>query len=577
MGFHTGHWELSSLVEKSANTINELGGLPFAAYCSDPCDGRTQGTTGMFDSLPYRNDAAKVFRRIARSLPTAKAIMGIASCDKGLPAMMMALAGMRDKPSIIVPGGSTLAPENGEDAGKIQSIGARFSQGEITLDYAQDMGCKACASPGGGCQFLGTAGTSQVIAESLGIALTHSACTPSGTPAWLDNAKRSAKALMNLEEDSINIQQILTDKAFENAMVVHAACGGSTNLLLHLPAIAHSVGRKRMGVDDWARINSYVPRLVDVLPNGPVGHPTSQFYAAGGVPEVMLNLKKLGLLNLDELTVSGKTLRENLEWWEESERRKYVRNFLSQNDKVDPGNVIMNKANATLRGLTSTVTFPKGNIAPEGSVIKSTAIDPEVIDKDGVYRNTGLARVFNSEKDAMRSIKSTGPDKLKKGEILVIICGGPIGTGMEETYQITAALKHLSYGKHIALLTDARFSGVSTGACIGHIGPEALAGGPIGLLKDADLIEIEIDTKKLTGSINLVGEGTDNHGSDWGSKELSFRNASLEIKPNEKLPDDTRLWAALQDVSGGTWGGCVYDVDAIIETLNAGKEALKKK
>ena len=577
LGFHTGHWELSSLVEKSANTINELGGLPFAAYCSDPCDGRTQGTTGMFDSLPYRNDAAKVFRRIARSLPTAKAIMGIASCDKGLPAMMMALAGMRDKPSIIVPGGSTLAPENGEDAGKIQSIGARFSQGEITLDYAQDMGCKACASPGGGCQFLGTAGTSQVIAESLGIALTHSACTPSGTPAWLDNAKRSAKALMNLEEDSINIQQILTDKAFENAMVVHAACGGSTNLLLHLPAIAHSVGRKRMGVDDWARINSYVPRLVDVLPNGPVGHPTSQFYAAGGVPEVMLNLKKLGLLNLDELTVSGKTLRENLEWWEESERRKYVRNFLSQNDKVDPGNVIMNKANATLRGLTSTVTFPKGNIAPEGSVIKSTAIDPEVIDKDGVYRNTGLARVFNSEKDAMRSIKSTGPDKLKKGEILVIICGGPIGTGMEETYQITAALKHLSYGKHIALLTDARFSGVSTGACIGHIGPEALAGGPIGLLKDADLIEIEIDTKKLTGSINLVGEGTDNHGSDWGSKELSFRNASLEIKPNEKLPDDTRLWAALQDVSGGTWGGCVYDVDAIIETLNAGKEALKKK
>ena len=577
LGFHTGHWELSSLVEKSANTINELGGLPFAAYCSDPCDGRTQGTTGMFDSLPYRNDAAKVFRRIARSLPTAKAIMGIASSDKALPAKMMAIAAMRDKPSIIVPGGSTLAPENGEDAGKIQSIGARFSQGEITLDYAQDMGCKACASPGGGCQFLGTAGTSQVIAESLGIALTHSACTPSGTPAWLDNAKRSAKALMNLEEDSINIQQILTDKAFENAMVVHAACGGSTNLLLHLPAIAHSVGRKRMGVDDWARINSYVPRLVDVLPNGPVGHPTSQFYAAGGVPEVMLNLKKLGLLNLDELTVSGKTLRENLEWWEESERRKYVRNFLSQNDKVDPGNVIMNKANATLRGLTSTVTFPKGNIAPEGSVIKSTAIDPEVIDKDGVYRNTGLARVFNSEKDAMRSIKSTGPDKLKKGEILVIICGGPIGTGMEETYQITAALKHLSYGKHIALLTDARFSGVSTGACIGHIGPEALAGGPIGLLKDADLIEIEIDTKKLTGSINLVGEGKDNHGADWGSKELSFRNASLEIKPNEKLPDDTRLWAALQDVSGGTWGGCVYDVDAIIETLNAVKEALKKK
>ena len=515
LGFHTGHWELSSLVEKTANVINSLGGLPFSAYCSDPCDGRSMGTPGMFDSLPYRNDAAKVFRRIARSLPTAKAIVGIASCDKGLPAMMMALAGMKKVPSIIVPGGSTLAPFNGEDAGKIQSIGARFAQGEISLEYAQDMGCKACASPGGGCQFLGTAGTSQVIAESLGFSLTHSACTPSVTPAWYFNAERSAKALFNLEKNNITIDKILTDKAFENAMVVHAACGGSTNLLLHLPAIAHSVVRKRMSVQDWSRINSFVPRLVDVLPNGPVGHPTSQFYAAGGVPEVMLNLKKLGLLNLDELTVSGKTMRENLEWWEESERRKYVREFLSDNDKINPENVIMSKSNATLKGLTSTVTFPVGNIAPEGSVIKSTAIDPEVIDKDGVYRNTGMARVFNSEKEAMQSIKSTGTDKLKKGEILVVMCGGPSGTGMEETYQITAALRHLSYGKYIALLTDARFSGVSTGACIGHIGPEALAGGPIGLLKDSDLIEIIIDTKKLSGYINLVGGNQNNYGKEW--------------------------------------------------------------
>ena len=177
----------------------------------------------------------------------------------------------------------------------------------------------------------------------------------------------------------------------------------------------------------------------------------------------------------------------------------------------------------------------------------------------------------------MKSIKSTGPDKLKKGEILVIICGGPNGTGMEETYQITAALKHLSYGKHIALLTDARFSGVSTGACIGHIGPEALAGGPVGLLKDSDIIEIIIDTKKLTGSVNLVGEENNNHGKAWGDNQLSVRSASLEIKANDNLPDDTRLWAALQDVSGGTWGGCVYDVDKIIETLKAGKEALKKR
>ena len=575
LGLHTGHFELSTMVEVAARELREQKAIPFALFCSDPCDGRTQGTTGMLDSLPYRNDAAQVFRRQARSLPTSRGVMGVASCDKGLPAMMMALAGMPNKPVVIVPGGVTLAPEHGEDTGMIQSIGARFAQGEVTLSYAQDMGCRACASPGGGCQFLGTAGTSQVVAEALGLAITHGALSPSGTEAWMDIARRSARALVMSEKRGVTSADILTDAAFENAMVVHAACGGSTNLLLHTPAIAHAAGRRRMGLDDWNRVNRETPRIVDVLPNGPVGHPTSVLYAAGGVPEVMLHLRRMGLLDTSVLTVTGQTLGENLDWWEDSERRTRVRSYLREVTRVDPGNVILDPDLARSRGLTSTVCFPRGNLAPEGSVIKSTAIDPSVVDDDGVYRNVGPARVFRSERDAIAAIKSRDDgEKIEAGDIMVLSCGGPLGTGMEEVYQITAALKHLSYGKHVALITDARFSGVSTGACIGHVGPEALAGGPIGKVRDGDVIEIAIDRENLEGTINLVGVAGENRGPDWGDAEMSRRPDPIDLKPHPELPDDSRLWAALQNASGGTWGGCVFDVDAIIEMLDAGNKAL---
>ena len=577
LGLHTGHFELALQVEAAAREFKDAKTIPFSLMCSDPCDGRTQGTTGMMDSLPYRNDAAQVFRRQARSLPTAKGILGIASCDKGLPAMMMALAGLRELPVVVVPGGSTLAVREGEDTGMIQSIGARFAQGEVTLEYAQDVGCKACASPGGGCHFLGTAGTSQVIAESLGLAITHSALCPSGTTAWKNVAQRSARALVLMESTNTLSSDIISDAALRNAMVVHAACGGSTNLLLHLPGIAHAAGRTRMTVDDWNAVNKSTPRIVDVLPNGPIGFPTSELYTAGGVPEVMLHLRSMGLLDTKVQTVTGQTLGENLDWWEDSERRRDVRKRLSEVNSVDPDHVIMNPENAKKRGLTSTVTFPMGNIAPQGSVIKSTAIDPSVVDDDGVYRNTGPARVFSSENDAIRAIKSNDDSvKIKAGEIMVVKCGGPQGTGMEELYQITAALKHLSYGKNVALITDARFSGVSTGACIGHVGPEALAGGPIAKLKDGDQIEIIVDRVNLSGAINLVGESGNVMDSDWGDKEIAERPMPKDLSPHPKLPDDTRLWAALQSASGGTWGGCVFDVDDIVETLEAGLQALGK-
>ncbi len=570
LGYHTGHWEVGLLMQAAAEEFKELGMIPFAGFCSDPCDGRTQGTPGMMDSLAYRNDAAMVFRRLIRSMPTRKGVMMVATCDKGLPATMIAIAAMRDLPCVLVPGGVTLPPTEGEDAGMIQSIGARFAHGEISLEDASDFGCKACASPGGGCQFLGTAGTSQVVGEALGMTLPHSGLAPSGQPIWSDMAKRSARALVNLDAKGIKMGDILTDEAVRNAMIVHAACGGSTNLLLHIPAIAHAAKLDRPTVEDWMEINWQVPRLVDVLPNGPVGHPTVQLFLAGGVPEVMLHLRALDLLNEDVLTASGEPLGRNLDWWEKSERRQRVRDLLMERDGVDPDDVIMTPEAAKARGLTSTVTFPRGNLAPEGSVIKSTAIDPSVVDEDGVYRMTGRARVFVRERDAIRALKSNEEDQIKPGEVMVLCSRGPMGSGMEEVYQITAALKHLSFGKHVALITDARFSGVSTGACIGHVGPEALAGGPIGKLIDGDQIQIRVDRNRLEGSIDLVGHGDQIFGVETGTQVLAERSPRPDLAPDDLIPDDTRLWAALQSVGGGTWGGCVYDVDAIIETLEAG-------
>lgn len=565
LGFHTGHWEVGLLVKAAAEEFARLRCIPFAGAVTDPCDGRTQGTVGMFDSLPYRNDASQVMRRLMRSHPTRSGVMGIATCDKGLPAMMMALASQHDHPTILVPGGVMLAGEAGhEDTAKVQTIGARYAQGEITLEQAAEAGCHACASPGGGCQFLGTAATSQVIGEALGLTLPHAALSPSGQPIWLDLARRSARALVNLTNRGLRTPDILTEAAFQNALAVFAAFGGSTNLLLHTPAIAFHAGVKRPTLDDWTHFNRRVPRLVDALPNGPIGHPTIRVFLAGGVPEVMLHLRELGLLHLDALTVSGEKLGAVLDWWAKSERRTRLRTLLQERDKVDPDTVIMSPEAAKKRGLTSTVTFPRGNLAPDGSVIKSTAIDPSVVDADGVYRKVGPAKVFTTEKAAIAAIKD---GRIVPGDVLVLCCRGPMGSGMEETYQLTSALKYLPWGKHVAVLTDARFSGVSTGACIGHVSPEALAGGPIGKLRDGDRIQIVIDRTKLEGSVDLIGDATGDHGPAWGTAELAKRPPRPDLAPDPALPADTRLWALLQQASGGVWGGCVYDPEAIAERL----------
>ncbi|MEQ8677327.1 MAG: YjhG/YagF family D-xylonate dehydratase [Aggregatilineales bacterium] len=568
LGYHTGHWEIGLLVRMAAETFRAQGAIPFSATVSDPCDGRSQGTTGMFDSLPYRNDASMTMRRLIRSLPTRSGVMGVATCDKGLPAMMQALAGTSTLPGIIVPGGVTLPAMDAEDAGQVQTIGARFAHDLISLDYAASMGCRACGSAGGGCQFLGTAATAQVVAEAFGMTLPHSALSPSGEPVWLDMARRSALALLRLSAQKINLSDILTQDSLENAMLLHAAFGGSTNLLLHIPAIAHAAGLTPPKVADWNRINKTTPRLVDALPNGPRQHPTVQVFMAGGVPEVMLHLRDMGLLNTGVMTASGETLGTVLDWWKDSERRALVREKLASAGQINPDHVIMDADTARKEGLTSTVVFPVGNLAPEGAVIKATAIDPSVVGADNVYHHRGRARVFTSERAAVMAIKGRNVDNpVQANDVLVLIGGGPQGTGMEETYQVTAALKYIPWGKTVPVLTDARFSGVSTGACVGHIGPEALAGGPIGKVRDGDIIDVRVDRADLSATINLV--------ETFDGVDFMSRPPHPDLQRHPLLPDDTRLWAALQQASGGTWAGCVYDVDKIVAVIEAGVKVLE--
>jgi putative YjhG/YagF family dehydratase len=437
----------------------------------------------------------------------------------------------------------------------------------VTLEDAADLGCRACASPGGGCQFLGTAATSQVVAEALGLTVPHAALAPSGQPIWLDVARRTAQAVHGRWTEGRTLRDVLTVEALENAMLVHAAFGGSTNLLIHIPAIAHAAGLPRPTVEDWRRVNRAVPRLVDALPNGPRNHPTVRVFLAGGVPEVMLHLRRLGLLHAEARTVLGRTWNDVLDEWEASERRARLRERLAEADGVDPDDVISPPDRAREKGMTSTVCFPGGNLAPGGSVIKATAIDPRSLDEDGVYRLTGRARVFTSEPAAIAAIKGTAGDPIEPGDVIVLAGRGPMGTGMEETYQLTSALKFLPFGREVALLTDARFSGVSTGACVGHISPEALEGGPIGRLLDGDRIRVVVDPAQLEASVDLVGHGDEKWTEEEAARVLDGRPVRGDVAPDPSLPADTALWARLQSVSGGLWGGCVYDPDAILAEL----------
>jgi xylonate dehydratase len=278
----------------------------------------------------------------------------------------------------------------------------------------------------------------------------------------------------------------------------------------------------------------------------------------------------LGLLETNVLTALGEPLGEVLDGWRTSERRSRLRSLLQERDGMDPDDVIMPPDRARAAGLAGTMAFLTGNLAPEGSVVKSTSIDPSLFEQ-GRFHHVGPAKVFTDEVSAMRAIKGRGDISIEPGDVIVLAGCGPMGSGMEETYQLTSALKFLPWGKKVALVTDARFSGVSTGVCIGHVGPEALAGGPLGKVHDGDLIDIAIDPSQAAGSLDLVGTGGEFKGREWGTAELARRRQRSDLHEADRLPDDTRLWALLQSLSGGTWGGCVYDVESIREALTGGR------
>ena len=262
-----------------------------------------------------------------------------------------------------------------------------------------------------------------------------------------------------------------------------------------------------------------------------------------------------------------------LDEWEGSERRRLLRDRLREADGIDPDDVICPPARAAAKGMTSTVCLPGGNLAPGGSVIKSTAIDPASLDEDGVFRLTGRARVFTTERDVIAALKGQTGTPVRAGEVIVLVGRGPLGSGMEETYQVTSILRYLPSGRGIALVTDARFSGVSTGACIGHVSPEALEGGAIGKVLDGDLIRIVVDTRRLDASVDLVGHGDEQWTTEEAAAVLEQRVTPEAVKPDPALPADTMLWARLQSISGGLWGGCVYDHEAIVAVLDAGADS----
>ena len=368
-------------------------------------------------------------------------------------------------------------------------------------------------------------------------------------------------------------RDILTDAAVRNAMAVHAAFGGSTNLLLHIPAIAHAAGLRRPTVDDWSEVNRSVPRLVDVLPNGPVGHPTVRVFLAGGVPEVMLHLRRArpARPRLPDRDRRAAGTRARLVGGLRASACACASGCTARTAST-PTTSSWRRPRRARRGLTSTVTFPRGNLAPEGSVIKSTAIDPSVVDADGVYRKTGPARVFTRERDAIAAIKSQKPDRLKPGDVLVLICRGPLGAGMEEIYQITSALKHLSLGQ--------AGGGADRRAVLRRVHRRLhRPRRPRGAGRRPDRRACATATRSRSSSTAIAWRAA----STWSAKATrgSARRRAPACwrrgrrgptsRPIRTSPADTRLWAALQQAGGGTWGGCVYDVDAITRALERGK------
>jgi dihydroxy-acid dehydratase len=482
---HPGTFHFRSLVDEVSNGVFEAGGKPGVFTVSDICDGVVQATAGMSYSLVSRDIMAAMVEIHALGHPHDGMVL-VSGNDKSVPAHLVAMARC-DLPSIHLPGGTQLNSPDYLTSDKMWPIGADVERGDVPredLEVAQRGGCPTC----GACQFMGSASTGQVLAEALGLALPGSALTPAPLTRLLRYARATGKQAVNLIQTNLTARRILTRDAFENAIVLHAAVGGSTNALLHLPVVAREAGVD-IGIDDFDRIHRRVPVLANVKTTGK--YPVEYFWYAGGVPAVMLELRDM--LHQNCLTVTGKTVGENLDDIAASpvyfaERRGYLNNV-----KVTKDEIIRPRADPF--GSDGGVAVLYGNLAPGGAMIKAFSVPAEM------RVHTGRARVFEFEEEAVHALVSR---QITPGDVLVIRYEGPRANGMPEMYYATAILSaDPVLNKTTAIVTDGRYSGAMQGPCIGHVAPEAIDGGPIALVAEGDLIEINVPERRLA----IVGTG----------------------------------------------------------------------
>ncbi len=526
---HPGSGHLNVLVQEVRKGVQEAGGFGARYYCTDICDGESQGTDGINFSLASREMIANMIEIHAMATPFDAGVY-LASCDKGMPANLMGLLRV-DIPSVVVPGGTMNA---GPDMLTLEQLGkysARFERGEIdeeTLNWAKQNACPSC----GACSFIGTASTMQIMAEALGLALPGSALMPATSPDLLTYARQAGKRAVEMAGDeNMRPSKIVTMDSFENAILVHAAISGSTNCLLHIPAIAHELGLEITG-DTFDRLHRGARYLLDVRPAGK--WPAECFYYAGGVPAIMEEIKDH--LHLDVMTVTGKTLGENLRELRENgyydRCEKWLRAFgdrygitVTRQDIIRPYDKAI--------GTDGSIAVLKGNLAPEGAVIKHTACPREMF--TAILR----ARPFDSEEECLAAVLH---HEVQKGDAVFIRYEGPKGSGMPEMFYTSEAISSdKELGRAIALITDGRFSGASTGPVIGHCSPEAADGGPIALVEKDDLIEIDVFGRKL----NIVGVKGERKTPEEIDAILSARRAAWTPKPRKYQKGTLRLFSEL--------------------------------
>ncbi len=522
---HPGSGHLNVLVEEVKKGVAEAGGFGARYFCTDMCDGESQGTDGINFSLASREMIANMIEIHANATPFDAGVY-LSSCDKGLPGSLMGLLRV-DIPSIVVPGGTMNA---GPDMLTLEQLGmysAKYQRGEIdedTLNWAKQNACPSC----GACSFIGTASTMQIMAEALGLTLPGSALMPATSPDLLKFAREAGRrAVQMAQEEHMRPSEIVTMDSFENAILVHAAVSGSTNCLLHIPAIAHELGFEVTG-DTFDRLHRNAHYILDVRPAG--RWPAECFYYAGGVPAIMEEIRDV--LHLDAMTVTGKTLGENLEELKRNGFYERCGKWLQEFNKryqctLEKEDIIRSKHNPI--GSDGSIAILRGNLAPEGAVIKHTACPKEM------FRAVLRARPFDSEEACLDAVLK---HKVEKGDAVFIRYEGPKGSGMPEMFYTSEAISSdKELGKSIALITDGRFSGASTGPVIGHCSPEAADGGPIALVEEGDLIEIDVEKRRLN-IIGVKGEEKTPQEIDqilaqrkqqWKPREAHYKNGVLRL------------------------------------------------